>query len=213
MLIEYNFGPENPVPGCDIEWKINFKNPFNEVEFVDQVHYDIVVLDDTGRMLRSIAEEEGRTNLFNGFGQLHKFTTVKEPPGIAHYAIVVFGTGPNQIVPSPEKSGILKIDIEISGEKPVSVSTLNIPPWIKKNADWWSNGEIDDETFVQGIQYLINKGFMEIPQTQQGSGTGSNEIPSWVKKNAGWWASGEIDDETFVRGIQWLITNGIMRIS
>ncbi|MFQ6025737.1 MAG: peptidase, partial [Nitrosopumilaceae archaeon] len=39
MIIEYNYGPENPMPGCEIEWKINFKNKFNQVEFVDQVHY------------------------------------------------------------------------------------------------------------------------------------------------------------------------------
>ena len=214
MIIEYNFGPERPIPGCDIEWKVNFKNKFNDVEHVDQVHYDIVVLDDAGFMVRSIAQEEGKLKLYNGFGQLHKFTTVKESPGIAHYAIVIYGTGDSRVVPSPELSGILKIDIDIAGEKPIiSDPTLKIPSWIKNNAKWWADGQIDDNSFVQGIQYMINQGIMKIPTTSQGSGSGSNEIPSWIKNNAGWWSDGQIDDKSFVQGIQWLIEQGIMRIS
>jgi len=172
------------------------------------------VRDDSGKLLRSLAQEEGRTALFNGFGQLHKFMTVKEPPGIAQYAIVIWGTGPNHVVPSPELSGILKIDIEIAGEKPIiSDPTLKIPSWIKNNAKWWSDGQIDDNSFVQGIQYMINEGIMKIPTTSQGSGSGSNEIPSWIKNNAGWWSDGQIDDKSFVQGIQWLIEQGIMRLS
>ena len=50
------------------------------------------------------------------------------------------------------------------------------------------------DSFVQGIQFLVQEGFMKIPATQQGSGTGSNEIPVWIKNNAGWWADGSIDD-------------------
>jgi len=30
-----------------------------------------------------------------------------------------------------------------------------IPPWIKNNAGWWADGQIDDVAFIQGIQYLI----------------------------------------------------------
>jgi len=49
---------------------------------------------------------------------------------------------------------------------------------------------IDDNSFVQGIQFLVQEGFMKIPVTQQGDSTGSNEIPVWIKNNAGWWADG-----------------------
>ena len=88
---------------------------------------------------------------------------------------------------------------------------IEIPSWIKNNAGWWYDGQIDDEAFVQGIQYLINAGIMNIPQTESGESTG-NEIPSWIKNNAGWWYDGQIDDEAFVQGIQYLITNGILQI-
>jgi len=87
-----------------------------------------------------------------------------------------------------------------------------IPSWIKNNAGWWADGSIDDNSFVQGIQYLIKEKIMKIPQTAQGSGTGTNQIPSWIKNNAGWWADGSIDDNSFVQGIQFLIREGIMKI-
>ena len=40
--------------------------------------------------------------------------------------------------------------------------TAEIPSWIKSNAGWWSDGQIDDSSFVEGIQYLIREGFMKI---------------------------------------------------
>ena len=30
-----------------------------------------------------------------------------------------------------------------------------IPTWIKNNAEWWAAGAIDDESFIQGIQFLV----------------------------------------------------------
>ena len=41
-------------------------------------------------------------------------------------------------------------------------STNVIPSWIKNNAGWWADGSIDDNSFVQGIQYLIKEGIMKI---------------------------------------------------
>jgi len=94
-------------------------------------------------------------------------------------------------------------------EAPLPESETVVPNWIKITAEWWSDGQIDDEEFVQGIQYLINNEIMNIPQTELEESTG-NGIPSWVKNNAGWWADGQIDDETFVDGIQYLVSNGII---
>ena len=37
-----------------------------------------------------------------------------------------------------------------------------IPVWIKNNAGWWADGSIDDNSFVQGIQFLVQEGFMKI---------------------------------------------------
>ncbi len=38
----------------------------------------------------------------------------------------------------------------------------SVPAWVKNNAGWWAEGEIDDKTFVSGIQYLIKAGIIKI---------------------------------------------------
>ena len=43
-----------------------------------------------------------------------------------------------------------------------SSGSNEIPPWIKNNAGWWADGSIDDESFVGGIQFLIEEGIMTI---------------------------------------------------
>jgi len=127
--------------------------------------------------------------------------------------ILVYGTGLDY---NPKYAGIGSGIIEIGPSVPkttpeVQPSTV-IPSWIKNNAGWWADGSIDDDSFVQGIQFLIKEDVLKIPPTTQGSSSGSNEIPSWIKNNAGWWADGSIDDSSFVQGIQFLIKEGIMRI-
>jgi len=37
-----------------------------------------------------------------------------------------------------------------------------VPVWVKNNAGWWAGGEIDDKTFVSGIQYLIKVGIIKV---------------------------------------------------
>ncbi len=87
-----------------------------------------------------------------------------------------------------------------------------IPLWIKNNAAWWAEGQIDDGTFIQGIEYLIKNDIIQIPKTQQET-FDNKEIPVWIKNNAAWWAEGQIDDKTFVQGLQYLIKEGILRVS
>jgi len=94
----------------------------------------------------------------------------------------------------------------------VGQTETSIPGWIKNNAGWWADGQIDDGSFVTAIQWLISNDVMTIPPTEQGTGS-DDVIPGWIKNNAGWWADGQIDDGSFVSGLQWLISNGIMKIS
>ena len=207
--MDVKYGPPNPEIGCEIEWFIGFKNKFSDVQFEDQVQYDIFVVDDNFSIppIRSIAGEEGKQFLFAPSGFVHTTTIVKENPGTAHYVIYIYGTSPQHVVPSPDELDFLQIDIQISGEP-----ALKIPEWIKNNAGWWAEGLIGDSDFVSGIQFLIKEGIMTIPGTQSGNG-GTQEIPDWIKNNAGWWAEGLISDKDFVLGIQWLIENGIMKVS
>jgi len=89
--------------------------------------------------------------------------------------------------------------------------SILIPDWIRNNALWWSQEEIDDNTFIQGIEYLIKNEIIVIPDTQQGTSE-SQEIPSWIRNNAEWWAAYQIDDKTFVQGLEFLIQKGIIRV-
>ena len=37
-----------------------------------------------------------------------------------------------------------------------------IPDWVKNTAGWWANDEIDDDTFVNAITYLIQQGLIQV---------------------------------------------------
>ena len=41
-------------------------------------------------------------------------------------------------------------------------SDQKIPDWIKINAGWWASNQIDDSSFVEGIQFLIKEGLIKI---------------------------------------------------
>ena len=41
-------------------------------------------------------------------------------------------------------------------------SAESVPNWIKTNAEWWANGQIDDKTFATGIEFLIKIGLIVV---------------------------------------------------
>jgi plastocyanin len=94
----------------------------------------------------------------------------------------------------------------------VEFSGILIPEWIKNVAGFWHAGDINDQSFLEGIQYLIQNDILIVPETEVDSES-SGTIPEWVKNTAGWWATGQIDDVTFVNGIQFLIQSGLIQVS
>ena len=73
------------------------------------------------------------------------------------------------------ENGAHVIQIEVEGVLfqpiPLETATLtinvgqaetSIPGWIKNNAGWWADGQIDDSSFVSGLQWLISYGIMKI---------------------------------------------------
>jgi len=74
---------------------------------------------------------------------------------------------------SENGSHIVHIEIEGILFQPLSLETAtltinvgqvetSIPGWIKNNAGWWADGQIDDGSFVTGLQWLISNGIMKI---------------------------------------------------
>jgi len=44
----------------------------------------------------------------------------------------------------------------------INIDETSIPAWIKNNAGWWATDQIDDSSFLQGIQYLDQKGIIVV---------------------------------------------------
>lgn len=42
-----------------------------------------------------------------------------------------------------------------------------VPDWIKTNAGWWAEDQIDDQTFLNGIEYLIENGVINVSTAEK----------------------------------------------
>ena len=88
---------------------------------------------------------------------------------------------------------------------------FTIPDWVKNNAGWWVDGQIDDTAFLQTVEFLINEEIitLQIPTVDSEA---VDEVPGWVKNTAGWWAEGKIHDITFAGAIKYLLSQGIITV-
>ncbi len=128
--------------------------------------------------------------------------------------VAIFGQGINyDQTYAGLAEGILELGpgVVTTPKQEIITQEISIPDWVKNNAGWWSDGQIDDSSFASGIEYMIKEGIIQVPITERQEGTGS-VIPDWVKNNAGWWSEGLISDEDFAGGLQYLIANGIISV-
>jgi hypothetical protein len=91
----------------------------------------------------------------------------------------------------------------------INAEQFQIPHWMRNNAKWWYQDQIQDSEFIKGIRYLVENKIMIMPSTNNYLNK-ENNIPSWVKNNAGWWANGTISDGDFISGIQYLVNSRII---
>ncbi len=168
MIISIKYAPPKPKQGCEMEMIIDFKRKVNQEEFENEVHYDILVVEQTSAGLspkRSIAEEEKRNALFTTAGQVRRGITINES-GMTKYAIFVYGTGPETAPPNTAKGGYVTFDVNVQSGNGGTVTPppaeISIPSWIKNNARFWAEGKITDKDFVSGIQYLITQGIIKL---------------------------------------------------
>ena len=58
---------------------------------------------------------------------------------------------------------LIENEIIVINQNPSEILEVKkIPSWIKTTADWWANGIIDDETFVNGLEFLVQKSIIPI---------------------------------------------------
>ena len=215
--------------GDEIPFEITFFDPSRNL--IKDVRYAIISIANTNSgevIFENVIDDESKTITATEGIDIQKFFVPSQ--GTYQMDILVFGTGIDndqtyagvgsaliEIGPSIPKTGIPvtpspPIPEFPSQSTPETPAAVEVPDWIKNNAAWWADGQIDDTTFVQGIQFLIKEGIMTVPPTEQGTSADGSEVPDWIKNNAAWWADGQIDDTSFVQGIQFLIKEGIMKI-
>jgi len=88
-----------------------------------------------------------------------------------------------------------------------------VPGWIKNNVKWWADGQIDDNSFKQGVSFMIKEDIITIDDLPETSGVAESKIPDWVKNNAKWWADGVIDESDFVNGLKYMVEKGIIGVN
>ena len=84
-----------------------------------------------------------------------------------------------------------------------------IPEWVKNNAKLWSENQIDDESFFNALEFLIEN---SIIKPVEHIWIGEEKIPEWVKNNAKLWSENQIDDESFFNALEFLIENNIIQL-
>jgi len=92
-----------------------------------------------------------------------------------------------------------------------TVTSPDIPNWVKNNAKSWSSSSISDSEFVNDLEYLAEQGIISLSPSNL-SDIGDRMIPNWVKNNARWWSNDQISDQDFIQSIQYLIKKGIIRV-
>jgi len=63
-----------------------------------------------------------------------------------------------------QQQGTFSVFSETASEQQITQLDAidSIPVWIKNNAEWWSDGIIDDETFLNGVEYLVENGIISV---------------------------------------------------
>ena len=83
-----------------------------------------------------------------------------------------------------------------------------IPEWVKNNAELWSENQIEDESFLNSLKFLIENDIITVEHIW----IGEDRIPEWVKNNAQWWSENQIDDESFLNSLKFLIEDNIITV-
>lgn len=101
-----------------------------------------------------------------------------------------------------------------------SAQDPQIPNWVRNVAGWWASGDISENEFVTGIEYLINNNIISIDFVPCNAeifltdnfGIVKWSVPDWIKNNASWWSENLISDIDFINGLQYLIEHKIIKI-
>jgi len=147
------------------------------------VTFDVLAIDDTDNLVNTTCNPSSTS--FFGIGETRVVCNARDSSG-------------NRAIP-------------VSFNITVNAAGSVIPEWVKNVAAFWCDNKIDDTSFIEGIQYLIDNDIITVSVTNPSSGF-TQDIPQWVKNNACWWSKGLITDKDFASGIEFLVKAGIIRV-
>ncbi|MCZ6582580.1 MAG: peptidase, partial [Thaumarchaeota archaeon] len=205
--------------GTEIPFNIAFFDPSGNL--LKNVQYGFTITDETGKeLLTRMGSDPNNPGILASEG-IHTQSIFIPSNDVYKIQMAIFGQDSGTSV-DLKYSGIASGFFEVgpSGQKivppasiPASPAKERVPVWIKNNAKWWSEGQIGEADFVNGIQFLIKEKIINIPDLpEQASETAKEKVPDWIKNNAGWWANGLISEDDFVNGIKYLVENGIISV-
>ncbi len=170
-------------------------------------------------------DEPGTSMTMRGYNSypLETYANFEFPPisGNERFSVTMDGK-PIEFIQSMDEMGFWHVAytveprsqgvVEISGfEKGLPPQMPTVPAWVKQNAGWWSAQQITDSEFLEGVDFLLEKQILSVPQ--RGVVAESQwTIPSWVKSSAGWWSEDKITDNEFLNMIQNLVKRGILTV-
>lgn len=168
-------------------------------------------------------DEEGTTFSMNGYNSypLETYANFEFPPISGNEKFeVTLNDEPVHFIQSKDEMGFWHVAfnvgpisqgiLKISGfEKGLPPELPKVPQWIKLNADWWATDKISDSEFLEGIDFLLEKGVVEVP-SREVIAQSNWSIPSWYKTAASWWVEDKISDDDFLYAIENLIERKII---
>jgi hypothetical protein len=86
-----------------------------------------------------------------------------------------------------------------------------IPDWIKDYARNWATGEISDNEFMIGLDFMIQNKIIVISGIDSTSFS-AEDVPSWFRNTSHWWSAGLISQQEFINSIKYLIQEDIILI-
>jgi len=143
--------------------------------------------------------------------------TLTYPDGVVkNFAAILSNSGSYRAAFSINENsllGVYKIQLSHDGTNvglvSFTVSTQNIPDWVKDNARRWSSTSISDSEFIDVLEQMIKDRIIISPKENSIS---ERIIPTWIKNNARWWSNDQISDDDFIKSIQYLVKKGIIRV-
>ena len=77
-------------------------------------------------------------------------------------AIEIIGEDQSSIIEEVETEELSLESSDSSQDDTITETITSIPEWLKKNAGWWSQGQLDDSTFTTSVQYLIQNQIIDM---------------------------------------------------